>query len=250
MKFLITDIGNEDMVLGYPWLATYKPKVSWRNTTLGNDVLPVINQSQPPKAMTSRDVDIYAQCLNPKEKQHIIEELELSSTINNTSTQLAITAQQYKTKATLPREYSQYARLFNEEASHHFPPSCPWDHTINFVKNTPPFLDCKIYLMTREEDVALKEFLTEQLEKGYIRPSMSLYASPFFFIHKNGKLHPFQDYQCGDSLLSEFRDMRNWSDDRVFGYLNILPLYGERKDKDSATTKDMRCKKQSVTNTF
>ena len=37
MKFLITDVGSEDMVLGYPWLAQYEPKVNWRNTTLGND---------------------------------------------------------------------------------------------------------------------------------------------------------------------------------------------------------------------
>ena len=117
------------------------------------------------------------------------------SVVNSTSTQLAIAAQQYKVKATLPSEYSKYARLFDEEASHCFPPSHPWDHAIDFIKNAPPFLDCKIYPMTREEDVALKEFLTEQLKKGYICPSMSPYASPFFFIHqKNGKLHPVHDY--------------------------------------------------------
>ena len=116
--------------------------------------------------------------------------------MNSTSTQLAIAAQQYKVKAILPPEYSKFARLFDEEASHCFPPSRPWDHAIDFVKNAPPFLDCKIYTMTREEDVALKEFLAEQLKKGYIRPSMSPYASPFFFIHKkNGKLHLVQDYQ-------------------------------------------------------
>ena len=49
--------------------------------------------------------------------------------------------------------------------------------------------------MTREEDIALKEFLKELLKKGYIHPSMSPYTSPFFFIHKkNGKLCPVQDY--------------------------------------------------------
>ena len=116
--------------------------------------------------------------------------------MNSTSTQLAIAAQQYKVKATLPPEYSKFACLFDEEASHRFPPSCPWDHVIDFVKNALPFLDCKIYPMTCEEDVALKEFLVEQLKKGYICPSMSLYASPFFFIHKkNGKLRPVQDYR-------------------------------------------------------
>ena len=168
MTFLITDIGNEDMVLGYPWLATYEPKVSWRDATLGNDVLPVIIQSQPPKATSQGKENIYTRCLNPKEKRHAVEELRLDSTMNSTSTQLAIATQQYKVKATLPPEYSKYARLFDEEASHRFPPSCPWDHAIDFVKDTPPFLDCKIYPMTWEEDVTLKEFLTEQLKKGYI----------------------------------------------------------------------------------
>ena len=56
--------------------------------------------------------------------------------------------------------------------------------------------------MTREEDIALKEFLAEQLKKGYIRPSMSPYASPFFFIHKkNGKLHPVQDYRKINAMM-------------------------------------------------
>ena len=68
MKFLITDVGNKDMVLRYPWLATYKPKVSWRNATLGNDVLPVIIRSQPPKTVTQWDENTYAQCLNPEER--------------------------------------------------------------------------------------------------------------------------------------------------------------------------------------
>ena len=127
--------------------------------------------------------------------RQIVEELTHDSAANSTSTQLAIAAQQYTVKTTLPPEYTKYARLFDEEASHRFPPSHPWDHAIDFVENTPPFLDCKIYPMTREEDAALKEFLDEQLKKGYIRPSMSPYASPFFFIHKkNGKLRPVQDY--------------------------------------------------------
>ena len=132
----------------------------------------------------------------PKSGQRSTSITELDSAVSSTSTQLAIAVQQYKIKATLPLEYSKYACLFDEEASHRNPPSRPWDHAIDFIKNAPPFLDCKIYPMTREEDIALKEFLAEQLKKGYIRPSMSPYASPFFFIHKkNSKLHPVQDYQ-------------------------------------------------------
>ena len=29
MTFLVTDIGNKDTLLGYPWLAEYEPRFSW-----------------------------------------------------------------------------------------------------------------------------------------------------------------------------------------------------------------------------
>ena len=50
--------------------------------------------------------------------------------------------------------------------------------------------------MTRTEDDALDKFIDEQLAKGYICPSISPYASSFFFIKKkDGKLRPVQDYR-------------------------------------------------------
>jgi hypothetical protein len=49
--------------------------------------------------------------------------------------------------------------------------------------------------MTQEEDKGLLKFLREQEAKGYIRPSISPYASLFFFIQKkDGRLQPVQDY--------------------------------------------------------
>ena len=54
--------------------------------------------------------------------------------------------------------------------------------------------------MTREEDEALDAWIDEQLEKGYIEPSISPYASSFFFIKKkDGKLRPVQDYRTINS---------------------------------------------------
>ena len=54
--------------------------------------------------------------------------------------------------------------------------------------------------MTREEDEALDKWINEQLEKGYIEPSISPYASSFFFIKKkDGKLRPVQDYRTINS---------------------------------------------------
>ena len=49
MRFLITNIGNEDIVLGYPWLATYKPKFSWKYATIDETILPIVLRSVNPQ---------------------------------------------------------------------------------------------------------------------------------------------------------------------------------------------------------
>ncbi len=55
--------------------------------------------------------------------------------------------------------------------------------------------------MNRVEDEAVKEFLNNKLEKGYIRESKSPYASSFFFVKKkDGKMRPVQDYRKINAL--------------------------------------------------
>ena len=96
----------------------------------------------------------------------------------------------------IPKEYQQFAKVFSEEEAKRFPPKRSCDHAIEFKKGAPDVIDCKVYPMTRVEDAALDDFIDEQIEKGYIRPSKSPYASSFFFIKKkDGKLRPVQDYR-------------------------------------------------------
>src|SRR5580692_8111349 len=48
MRFLITDIGREDVLLGYPWLSTYEPHFSWKHGTIDESNLPIILQTINP----------------------------------------------------------------------------------------------------------------------------------------------------------------------------------------------------------
>jgi hypothetical protein len=48
MCFLITDIGKEEVLLGYPWLATFEPKFDWRSATIKPQFMPVIISSINP----------------------------------------------------------------------------------------------------------------------------------------------------------------------------------------------------------
>ena len=49
MRFLVTDIGQEDILLRYLWLATYEPRFRWREATIGEEALPVVIRSVNPR---------------------------------------------------------------------------------------------------------------------------------------------------------------------------------------------------------
>jgi len=54
----------------------------------------------------------------------------------------------------------------------------------------------KVYPLSREEREEVREFVKEQLRKGYIRPSKSPQMVPIFFVEKkNGKKRIVQDYR-------------------------------------------------------
>ena len=72
-----------------------------------------------------------------------------------------------------------------------------WNHPIDLKPDFVP-KDSHVYPMNPEEHQKLREFLDENLQKEYIRPSTSPRASPFFFISKKNskKCRSCQDYRC------------------------------------------------------
>jgi hypothetical protein len=42
MKFLVTDIGEDKIILGYPWLAAFQPKINWKEAVLDESMQPLI----------------------------------------------------------------------------------------------------------------------------------------------------------------------------------------------------------------
>jgi len=70
-----------------------------------------------------------------------------------------------------------------------------WDHAIDMKKR---FVSRKgkVYPLLREEREEVREFINEQLRKGYIRPSKLPQMAPVFFVRKkNGKKQMVQDYR-------------------------------------------------------
>jgi hypothetical protein len=89
----------------------------------------------------------------------------------------------------VPEVYRDFATVFSEDASHSLPPRSIFDHAIDLKPDVEPANNCKVYPLNLAEQSALDSFLTNMTACGFIRPSKSPLASPFFFIKKkDGKL--------------------------------------------------------------
>jgi len=92
-------------------------------------------------------------------------------------------------KEQIPEEYHKFLDVFDEKKADCFPEEQVWDHKIELKDRFVP-KSFKNYNLTLIEQIELDKFLKGNLEKGYIRPSQSPMASPFFFVNKKeaGKL--------------------------------------------------------------
>jgi hypothetical protein len=74
MCFLVMDIGNEEVPLGYPWLATFEPRFNWKSAVIDEHVLPIIISSINPRITQNRP--IIATALSEEAKQSIVRQLD------------------------------------------------------------------------------------------------------------------------------------------------------------------------------
>ena len=49
MRFLITNLGEDEIVLGYPWLAAFQPKIDWKNAVLDESMQPLVIKTLEPE---------------------------------------------------------------------------------------------------------------------------------------------------------------------------------------------------------
>jgi hypothetical protein len=114
MRFLVSDIGREDAILGYPWLATFEPHFSWRHGVIDISHLPIVLNSVSPRLIRQGET-ITTLCT--KERQSIFNELTHECTTRGASTKLAIDAKSEAKEVILPPEYQRFASVFSEEES-------------------------------------------------------------------------------------------------------------------------------------
>ena len=95
----------------------------------------------------------------------------------------------------VPERFYRWIKVFGKKQLERMPTRKPWDHAIDVKKGFMPRKE-KVYSLSREEREEVREFVKEQLRKGYIRPSKSPQTVPVFFVRKkDGKKRMVQDYR-------------------------------------------------------
>ncbi|SJL03606.1 uncharacterized protein ARMOST_06963 [Armillaria ostoyae] len=188
IDFAVTNLGTKDLYLGHNWLKHHNPVINWK---MGMILFRCCQCIRNPFPLPDADPN-----------DHWDEELKEGETILTVNME-----EEIKTfKEIVPPNYHSFRDLFSKENFDELPEQKPWDHAIKLIPNTKSTLDCKVYLLNRDEQEQLDKFLDENLELGRIRESKSPFTSPFFFIKKkDGSLRPIQDYQKLNEMMIKNR---------------------------------------------
>lgn len=134
----------------------------------------------------------------------------------------------------IPRWLRQkYADVFNTHSARILPSHKQTDHAIDLLPDTTP-PHRPIYNLSPRELKALDEFITDRLEKGHIRESMSSAGAAVLFVpKKDGTLRLCLDYRGLNAitvknrypipLISELLDRLHGS--KVFSKIDLLDAY-------------------------
>ena len=284
IKMLVTRLGKQKIILGFPWLNDENPDINWKNgefkwwpwpfkvkqvtgvwpldlaKTMARQALTTIMEEKDEKEQLN-------QTLNPLPETDlatliatITDDPEDYLWINAKSTNATtIQAEINSKKPTaplkdqIPKEFHKFLDVFSEKSAAQFPEPWSWDHKIELKDMFVP-KSFKTYNLTPAEQIKLDNFLKGNLDKGYIWPSQSPMASPFFFVNKkDGKLWPCQDYQYINKhtvknayplpliseLLDKLKGARHFTKlDVQWGYNNIWIRDGDQWKGLLKPTKD------------
>ena len=261
----VTGLGKHDIILGLTWLKTFNPIINWTEGTLE---LQHKRNTRPTETINRYHIrSIHTDFLSPEaplEKENDDEVVMAYSPetneimvldIGERTTEEALTELWIRTKVTsatsmaqseakeehtVPPEFADYADIFEKKKSERFPPSRPWDHAINLKPDFVP-KDHGVYPVSAPEEKVLKDFIEENLRKGYIRPSKSNMTSSFFFVgKKDGTLRPCQDYRyLNEGTIEDRYPVPNTADvidkltgSRIFTKLDLRAGYNNVRIKE------------------
>ncbi len=101
-------------------------------------------------------------------------------------------------------EYTEYKNVFSGKLATELPPRGFHGHAIDISNARPPY--GPIYNLSERELSVLRDYLKENIERDWIRPSMSPAGAPILFVpKKDGRLRLCVDYRALNNVTIKNR---------------------------------------------
>jgi hypothetical protein len=262
--FLATRLAHYPVVLGLPWLKTHDPRIGFAaNTVLfdsqycqRNCVVPtaptkvralhdIPRKSRPrylpprPEGLQGKDIAMVsvqacAAYARRGYQMFTVTAENLEDYLDGRDTK------EVPTKGALHEEFKEFADFFSPKEAERLPPHRPYDHNIKLQDGRSlPF--GPLYAMSRVELQTLKDWISENLRKGFIRPSSSPVASPVLFVKKpDGGLRLCVDYRALNAITVKDRyplpltteSLNNLKGMRYFTKVDIVSAFNNMRIKE------------------
>jgi aspartyl protease len=153
-RFLVADIGEDNIILGYPFFEAANLLIDWptgrmRGTITTTEVRPSI---KGPSSWIRR-----------------IALVLKKTTIAQQLTKQVLSKEEQSWEELVPKQYHKFGSIFSEVDSERFPGPRKWDHAIDLRPEAPTSIDCHVYPLSPKEKEEQKEFLAENLRLKCIR---------------------------------------------------------------------------------
>jgi len=167
---------HHEIIVGIPWFEQHNPNINWQTREVMFDRCDCQKECTY-KTLTRKSVNAILR----NKPQRLM--LALVKKIGEVEIK------------TLPEAYKAYSHLFDKKEASKLPDHKPWDHEIPIQEGKQTTFG-PIYSLSPKEQEALKNYISDNIKKGFIRESSSPAGYPILFVpKKNGKLRLCVDYR-------------------------------------------------------
>ena len=137
LRYFLSDLGDNRVILGYPWFMAAQPKINWAKGWIAHNQLPIVLHA--PNAERARFLPRQSMA-----RQGILTQRKELWQSDNVTLQ-----------------YQDYTDVFEQWKGGKLPLSQPWDHAIDLKPEAPPTLISKTIWLLQSEQEELAKFLKE-----------------------------------------------------------------------------------------
>ena len=198
------------VILGMPWLKRHNPEIDWKTeeVKMTRCLEECRKQWRPVQGKLGWEKQKEEEAKEEAEKRKEEKEKKKKKQKKRKTVEVRKIAEEWEiwdeeeeaakleaeARKLVLEKFHQWIKVFGKKQSERMPTRKLWDHVIDVKEGFMPRKG-KVYPLSREEREEVREFVKEQLRKGYIQPSKSPQTALVFFVgKKDGKKRMVQDY--------------------------------------------------------